>query len=225
MFNRFEPFADRIQAGRLLGEELAARNYRPDIGFGVPRGGVEVAYEVAGKLGSGLDVVVPRKIGAPGQEELAIGAVASWGSRQPMLDSSSISMLRVNDAYIQAEAHRQALEADRRLLAYRGTAEPPDVSDKTVLVVDDGIATGYTLRAAIRSLREIGAHQVGLAVPVAPADVVGEFERLTDMFLVLMTPSPFYAVGNWYAQFRQTSDAEVLELLRKAKSFGDEPTT
>ncbi len=225
MYDRFDAFADRSQAGQLLGEKLAAQRYRPDIVFGVPRGGVEVAYEVARMLGSTLDVVVPRKIGAPGQEELAIGAVASWGSRQPMLDSSSISMLRVNDAYIQAEAHRQALEADRRLLAYRGTAEPPDVSDKTVLVVDDGIATGYTLRAAIRSLREIGAKEVGLAVPVAPEDVVSEFTRLTDMFLVLRTPSPFYAVGNWYVRFGQTSDTEVLELLRKAKSWGDGPTT
>jgi len=221
MWNHGDVFTNRTEAGKQLGEALVAQQYQPDVVFGVPRGGVEVAYEVAKKLERPLDAVVPRKIGAPGQEELGIGAVASWGTRKPLLDSGYITMLRVSDAYIQSEAHEQAAEAERRLLAYRGTSEPADVKDKRVLVVDDGIATGYTLRAAINSLREIGAKEVGLAVPVAPPDVVREFERITDMFLVLETPSPFYAVGNWYADFRQTSDDEVLELLRKAKAWGD----
>ena len=176
-----------------------------------------VGYEVALKLDLDLDVIVPRKIGAPGQPELAIGAVASWGDHARILDESSIRYLRVSQDYIDREVSEQLAEVNRRLFAYRETAEPPNVEGRTVLLVDDGIATGYTTRAAALALRRLKASRVVLAVPVGPPDSMETVGRDVDEFVCLATPHPFFAVGYWYRDFLQVSDDEVVRLLRMAR--------
>ena len=176
-----------------------------------------VGYEVALKLDLDLDVIVPRKIGAPGQPELAIGAVASWGDHARILDESSIRYLGVSEEYINREVSEQLAEVNRRLFAYRETAEPPNVEGRTVLLVDDGIATGYTTRAAALALRHLKASRVVLAVPVGPPDSIETIRRDVDELVCLATPHPFSAVGYWYRDFLQVSDDEVVRLLRMAR--------
>lgn len=218
MYAHTEQFEDRQQAGAELA--LALMQYKEEdcLILAIPRGGVVVGYEVAKALNCKLDVIVPRKIGAPGQEELAIGAVASWGDHESIIDQHTVKMLGVSEAYIKAEVERQVLEVNRRLLAYRGTTDPPDVAGRTVILVDDGIATGYTTRAAGIALHNLKAEKIILAVPVGPADSIESLRPYFDEIICLRTPTPFLAVGYWYRQFGQVSDEEVINILQQAKS-------
>ncbi|MEN6371140.1 MAG: phosphoribosyltransferase [Armatimonadota bacterium] len=206
-------FEDRADAGKKLAKALEQYQGTDALVIAVPRGGVVVGYEIAAALDLKLDVVVPRKLGAPDQPELAIGAVAPWNEGNAILDEHAISYLGVTQDYIQKETERQLIEINRRLREYRGTIDPPNISGRTVIVVDDGIATGYTIEAALHSLRKLNPGRIILAVPVAAPDSLWRISRLVDEVHVLMTPTPFFAVGSWYIEFGQTSDEEVIELL------------
>jgi putative phosphoribosyl transferase len=209
-------FADRTDAGRLLGERLDSETGGDGVVLGIPRGGVVVAAEVARTIGAPLDVVVPRKIGAPFNPELGLGAVAP-GVR--FLDERLIRDLAVPSAYLEREIAAQEREIERRQVAYRGGRPPVDVSDRVAIVVDDGVATGGTAVAAVRWARAAGAREVILAVPVAPRQSLPMLGAEADRVVALAVPEPFHAVGQWYRDFDQVPDAEVVALLR---AVGDE---
>lgn len=208
-------FNDRLDAGRRLAKRLSAMNLSNPVVQGVPRGGVVVAYEVSRALGAPLDVVISRKIGAPGNPELAIGAVAQDGTL--VVDQALVRALGVDEDYLSEEAARQQEEITRRLNRYRQGLPAVDVSGATVIVVDDGIATGATVLAALRGLRAADAGRIILAVPVAPPDTLERLASEADDIVCLATPEPFYAVGQFYRHFEQTSDEEVVELLEKRR--------
>jgi putative phosphoribosyl transferase len=173
---------------------------------------VVVGFEVAKALGITLDVIVTKKIGAPDNPELAIGAVAEDGTY--ILDDSLVRQLYVPKGYIEEEVKRQREEIQRRLERYRGDVPYPSLKNREVIVVDDGVATGSTLKAALRLVHTKGAKSITVAVPVGPPDTVGELQRLADRVVCLLTPEPFYAIGQFYVDFSQTSDEEVSELLK-----------
>jgi predicted phosphoribosyltransferase len=204
-------FADRTEAGGKLGERLAEEAGPDTVVLGVPRGGVIVAREVARALGAALDVIVPRKLGAPANPELAIGAVAPDGTR--VLDERLVRILGVTDEYVARESEKQIEEIHRRLEAYRGGRPPLRVEGKSCIVVDDGVATGSTALAACESLKRQGAKRVVLAVPVAPPDTVSRLAAVADEVVTLATPEPFHAVGQWYVRFAQVTDDEVVDAL------------
>jgi predicted phosphoribosyltransferase len=208
-------FADRGEAGRRLAvavvESLGTALPNPLV-LGVPRGGVVVAAEVARALRAPLDLVVARKLGAPGQPELAIGAVVS-GDAARFRDERAIRALDISEEYIAAEMERQLDEIRRRLIRYRGDRPSPKIAGRCVILVDDGVATGYTFRAALAALRAQQPAQLVLAVPVGPPTVLDELRRLADQVICLHAPDPFVAVGGWYLNFDQTTDAEVTALL------------
>jgi putative phosphoribosyl transferase len=211
-------FADRREAGRLLGEALAA-GVGPDVGgsvvvLAIPRGGVVVGEAVARALGAPLDVVIPRKVGAPGNPELGVGAIAP-GVR--VLDERMISALHVPPEYLEREIAAQEAEIERRQRAYRAGRPPLDVTGRVAVVVDDGIATGGTAAAALRWARSAGAARVVLAVPVAPPQSLRRLRGDADDVVVLATPDPFLAVGEWYRRFGQTGDDEVVETLARVR--------
>lgn len=210
-------FENRREAGRLLAEKLLAFANRDDvIVLGLPRGGVPVAYEVARRLRAPLDVFVVRKLGVPGQEELAFGAIASGGGR--VLNSDLVRALRLPDSLIQRVASNESIELKRRDHIYRGDRPFPDLSDKTVIVVDDGLATGASMRAAVEALRKLGPKEIVVAVPVGARETCGSFSELADVICVCATtPEPFYGVGMWYQDFSQTTDAEVHDLLKRSR--------
>ncbi len=209
------PFADRTEAGRLLGELLSGTGAGGAVVvLGIPRGGVVVAAEVASALGAPLDVVVPRKIGAPFNPELGLGAVAP-GVR--VLDERLIRDLGVSDSYLEQEIGAQEREIERRLEAYRGGRPPVDVHDATAIVVDDGVATGGTAVAALRWARAAGAREVVLAVPVAPRQAMAMLEAEADRVVALATPEPFHAVGQWYRDFDQVADSAVVAVLQASR--------
>lgn len=203
------PFEDRTDAGRRLADRIPPG--AEVVVLAIPRGGVPVAREVARRLGAPLDIVALRKLGAPGNPELGIGAIAGDGTR--VLDERLVRMLGVSESYVDAEAARQLEEVRRRASAYRGDRPPPEVAGKTCVVVDDGIATGGSMRTAIRWLRARGAGRVVAAVPVAPADAVERLAAEADEVVVLEAPESFRAVSEWYRDFPQVSDAEVVAAL------------
>jgi putative phosphoribosyl transferase len=203
-------FADRRDAGTRLAAALLPLAGRDLVVLGIPRGGVEIGAVVASALGADLDVVIPRKIGAPGNPELGLGAVAD---EIEVLDEHLIRLLRVDPDYLREEIARQRDEIARRRAVYRAGLPPPQLAGKVAIVVDDGVATGGTATAAIRWAKARGAEKVVLAVPVAPSDAVARLQAETDEVVVLSMPEPFYAVGQWYADFPQVSDARVIELL------------
>lgn len=212
-------FTDRRDAGVRLAEALSFLKGRPDLLIlAVPRGGVVVGFEVARVLEAPLDVVIARKIGAPQNPELAIGAVAPDGTT--VLDEELVAALGVSREYIRTAAERARQEIGRRLLTYRGDRPAPVVAGKTVVLVDDGVATGATTQAAIRYLRQQQPRELILAVPVGPPDTVRMLEREVDRAVVLSTPEPFWAVGAFYDMFEQTTDEEVVDLLRQATPAG-----
>ncbi len=206
-------FADRDEAGARLAEALAPRVHGPTTVLGIPRGGVVVAAAVARALGAPLDVVIPRKLGAPGNPELAIGAVAP-GVR--VVDERTLRRLGIPEAYVDREAERQEREIERREAAYRGDRPPAPVAGRTAVVVDDGVATGATAVAALRWARAAGAARVVFAAPVGPPAARPRLEAEADEVVLLMEPRGFLAVGEWYRDFDQVSDAEVIDLLRRA---------
>jgi putative phosphoribosyl transferase len=211
-------FRDRGEAGELLGRDLARRLTRRGdvIVLALPRGGVPVGYGVARALGAPLDVFIVRKLGVPGHEELAMGAIASGGVR--VLNRDVLSYMPVPQAMIDRIAEREQLELERREREYRGARPPLDVKEKIVIVVDDGLATGSTMRAAVAALRRMGPRQIIVAVPLAAESTCAEFraEAIADEIVCLRTPEPFQAVGLWYSDFTQTTDDEVHELLDRA---------
>lgn len=205
-------FANRQEAGRLLAAELTKYADRDDaIVLGLPRGGVPVAAEVARALHLPLDVLVVRKLGAPGQEELAIGAIGEGGVR--VLNEQLVRSLGLDGGDIDRIAAREERELRRRVSAYRGGHEALAVEDKIVLLVDDGVATGATMRAGLQALKAAGAAQVIAASPVGAADSVAVLEEDADEVVVLQTPEWFSAVGQWYEDFGQTTDDEVRGIL------------
>ena len=207
-------FRDRREAGQLLAKELAALRGRKDvIVLGVPRGGVVVAYEVAQALGAPLDVYITRKIGAPNNPELAIGAAASDGTL--VLDHDLIERIGVPDRYVQEETARQRQEIKRRLAAYRGSRPEADLHGKTVVLVDDGVATGATTLASLRAVKARQPAKLILAVPVGPEDTIQVLASEADEVVCLYTPDLFWAVGAFYSAFDQTTDAEVIQLLQE----------
>jgi putative phosphoribosyl transferase len=209
-------FLDRHDAGRRLSRELSGYADRSDvIVLALPRGGVPVGYEVATALHVPLDVFVVRKLGVPGQEELAMGAIASGGVR--ILDEDIIRRAGVTTEHLRRVTAAEQAELERRERQYRGDRPFPDLSGKTVILVDDGLATGSTMRAAVAALRQEGPSRVVVAVPVAAEETCEAFRHIADDIICAVTPEPFYAVGLWYADFSQTQDEEVHDLLERAR--------
>jgi putative phosphoribosyl transferase len=205
-------FRDRAEAGRLLGERLSEYAGRGDVVvLGLPRGGVPVAREVALALAAPLDVFLVRKLGFPGQPELAMGAIASGGTR--VLNEQLVRELRLGDELIERVAEREGAELVRREQAYRGDRPPPDLRGRTVVLVDDGLATGATMRAAVAAVRSRGPHRIVVAVPTAPPPALDELRPEVDELVCLIAPDPFHAVGLWYEDFREISDEDVRRLL------------
>jgi predicted phosphoribosyltransferase len=205
-------FRDRVHAGRVLARALEDYKGKPNLlVLALPRGGVPVAFEVARELGAPLDVFVVRKLGMPGHEEYAIGAIASGGVR--ILNEEAIRGFGVTDAEIDAVTAEEQMELERRERRYRDGRPAPDVRGKTVILVDDGLATGSTMRAAVEALREEGPARLVVAVPTAAPETCEDIASLVDEMVCAMTPEPYYAVGLWYDDFGQTTDEEVHDLL------------
>lgn len=211
-----ERFKDRKEAGRFLAEQLSEYASRPEtIVLALPRGGVPVAFEVARALHLPLDVLVVRKLGVPGQEELAFGAVASGGT--VFLNKGLANALHLTDAMVERIIDRERRELERRDHLYRGDRPPLEPFGKTVIVVDDGLATGATMRVALDVLKKQRARKIIVAVPVGARQTCDEFKHEADTFCICAeTPEPFYAVGLWYQDFSQTTDEEVRDLLARA---------
>jgi putative phosphoribosyl transferase len=208
-------FANRAQAGEELASKLRAYAGRSDVlVLALPRGGVPVAYEVARALHAPLDVFTVRKLGVPGYEELAMGAIATGGVR--VLNHEVTSQLDLSEWLIDTVARREQEELERRERLYRGERAPPDVQGRTVILVDDGLATGSTMRAAAIALKKKRPAKLIIAVPVAAPETCAELRTEVDEVVCAVTPEPFVAVGTWYSDFSQTSDEEVRELLNRA---------
>jgi putative phosphoribosyl transferase len=217
MMNRFR---DRREAGRLLGERLQPRfgGQEDVLVLALPRGGVPVAYELALAIGAPLDVFLVRKLGVPGHEELAMGAIAEGGVR--VLNPSVLALIELDDPAIDQVAAREERELRRRAGEYRGERAPPEVRGRTVILVDDGLATGATMRAAVAAVRAGEPARIIVAVPVAAAETCDQLAPEVDEIICLRTPEPFHAVGIWYEVFDQTTDGEVRALLASAASGG-----
>jgi predicted phosphoribosyltransferase len=208
-------FQDRRHAGRKLARNLSIYAGKADILIlALPRGGVPVAYEVALALNAPLDVFIVRKLGLPGREELAMGAVASGGVR--VLNGDIIRMLNIPDEVINLVAKRELQELQRRERLYRGNRPKPELRDRTILLIDDGLATGASMRAAIAGLRAQHPARIVIAVPTAAPDVCEAFQSEADEIICAITPEPFYGVGRWYEDFSPVSDEEVQVLLEEA---------
>ena len=216
---RSEPYAeetpryqDRAEAGQRLAEQLTVYANRPDVAvLALPRGGVPVAFEVAQVLNAPLDVFLVRKLGVPGHEELAMGAIAAGSVR--VLNEEIIRLLRIPEAVIEAVAAQEQQELERRARHYRNGRPALDVQGRTVILVDDGLATGATMRAAVMALRQRQPAHIVIAVPVAARSTCDELRAKGEDLVCAATPEPFHAVGLWYEDFSQTSDAEVRDLL------------
>ncbi|HZQ42211.1 MAG TPA: phosphoribosyltransferase [Acidobacteriaceae bacterium] len=217
-------FADRIDAGQRLGATLREFIEQECAGeetvvLALPRGGVPVGYQVAKALDAPLDVFVVRKLGAPTQPELAMGAIASGGVR--VINEEVVRALHVTPQQMEDTAKREGQELERREHAYRGNRAPLDVTGRCVLLVDDGVATGYTMRAAVEALRHSQPKEIVVTVPVAARETCEELKRHADAIVCLFTPFDFVAVGQWYKRFEQTSDEEVRLLLERAAERTD----
>lgn len=209
-------YRNRREAGQVLATQLMKYANRQDVlVLALPRGGVPVAYEVAKALHAPLDVFLVRKLGVPGHEELAMGAIATGGIR--VLNENVIHSLGIPDKLIEAVTEREQRELERREHLYRDDRPAPDVRGCTVILIDDGLATGATMRAAVRALREQQPTHIVVAVPVAAPVVCEEFRAEADDVVCAKTPEPFYGVGYWYEDFAQTSDQEVHDMLEQAE--------
>ena len=207
-----ERFRDRVHAGDLLADVLDARRGIDDgIVLGLPRGGVPVAARVAERLDIPLDVFIVRKLGLPGRSEYAMGAIASGGVI--VINEDAVARLGITQEAIDTVAERELQELERREVLYRGDRPPLDLASRDVILVDDGIATGASMHAAIEAIKAYGPRSLLVAVPVAPLSAQSEFEGFVDAFIALWTPTPFQAVGLWYDDFTQTTDDEVRSLM------------
>lgn len=208
-------YKDRTEAGRYLASQLEDYADRPEVlVLALPRGGVPVAFEVARALRAPLDIFLVRKLGVPGHEELAMGAIATGGVR--VLNEDVVRYLSIPGEVIDAVAADEQRELERREKLYRGSSPAPDVREKTVILVDDGLATGSTMRAAAAALRQQKPARIVVAVPVSAPATCDEFRDVVDEIVCAVTPEPFQAVGLWYKDFSQTTDEEVRELLARA---------
>jgi len=209
------PYRNRTEAGRFLAEKLAGYARDPDLlVLALPRGGVPVAYEVARALDAPLDVFLVRKLGVPGHEELAMGAIATGGVR--FLNEDLVRTLRIPPGVISDVVAAELKELRRRERAYHGDRPAPDARGRTVILVDDGLATGSTMRGAVAALRRQDPRRIVVAVPIAAPSACEEFQSEVDEVICARTPEPFYSVGLWYKDFSQTSDDEVRDLLARA---------
>src|SRR5438067_964886 len=213
-------YRDRIDAGQQLAAKLMMYANRPDVlVLALPRGGVPVGFAVAAGLHAPLDVFLVRKLGVPGHEELAMGAIATGGVR--VINEEVMSQLRIDPQIVDQVAAREQAELERREHAYRGVRRAPDIGGRIAIIVDDGIATGSTMRAAVAAVRKQAPSRVIVAVPTAAGSTYREFEKIADEIFAVITPEPFFAVGEWYENFNQTSDDEVRALLDAAAGFGE----
>ncbi|HEY9011624.1 MAG TPA: phosphoribosyltransferase [Devosia sp.] len=215
-------FEDRRDAGQQLAGVLKGLALSDPIILALPRGGVPVAHEVAMALHAPLDLMLVRKLGAPGHSEYGIGAITDGANPRTVFNEDAVAFLRPSPAYIEAETKRQLEELERRRRAYLGGRPPPDLAGRTVVLVDDGIATGGTVKAALMGLRDMDVKRLVLAVPVAPASAIVEMRQLADDVVCLATPEPFLAVGQHYRDFSQTTDEEVVSLLRSATGYPED---
>jgi putative phosphoribosyl transferase len=210
-------YRNRTEAGKHLAAKLATYADRDDVlVLALPRGGVPVAYEVAKELGAPLDVFLVRKLGVPNHEELAMGAIATGGVR--VLNDDVVDYLEISDDVIDAFTAIELEELERREHVYRGDRPEPDVRGKTVILIDDGLATGSTMRAAVMALRQLNPARIVVAVPVSSPETCDEYRMGVDEIICTITPEPFYGVGRWYRDFSQTTDDEVSELLERSRS-------
>lgn len=220
MLQRFD---DRIEGGKVLAAKLSEYKNREDVVIlALPRGGAPVAFEVANTLNAPIDVFVVRKLGVPGQEELAFGAIASGGIT--VFNESLVHALRIPDSLIEKIIENEQKELERREKLYRGNRSPLELKEKTVIIVDDGLATGATMRAAIAAIRTLNPKQIIVAAPIASRDTCNDImQKSNDLCICAITPEPFYGVGMWYRNFDQTTDEEVQNLLAYAENrFGKE---
>ena len=206
-------FLDRSDAGEKLSIELNKYKDENPIVLAIPRGGIVTAYETIKKLECKWDLIIPRKIGAPHNKEVAIGAISLDGTY--IFNQKYIDVLNISEEYIKNEILEQTEEIKRRLVKYNGNENFPDVKDKTVIIIDDGIATGFTMQAAIHSIKKHNAKKIILAVPVAPQDAISQLEKIVDEVICLIIPDEFYAVGLHYRSFEQTTDEEVFSIVRE----------
>ena len=212
-------FLDRNQAGRRLAEKLLVFKGKQPLVLALPRGGLPVGYEAAKALGAPLDLVFVRKIGAPFRPELALGAVADGVHPITIRNDEVIRMLRVSESYLQEEVRRKLAEIDRRRTLYLAGRPRVEVKGRSAIVVDDGIATGATVRAALRSVRKGEPARLVLAVPVAPSETIEALKKDADEVVCLETPVPFFAISMFYQRFEQVSDQEVVDWLKRAEAF------
>jgi len=211
-------YRDRIDAGKKLALRLSYYANRDDVlVLALPRGGVPVAYEVARTLRAPLDIFLVRKLGVPGQEELAMGAISTGGVR--VLNDDVVGYLRIPNDVIDAVADTELKELERRERAYRGDRPEPDVQGKTVILIDDGLATGSTMRAAAAALRQQNPARIVVAVPVSATQTCDEYRMGVDEIICAKTPEPFMGVGMWYRDFSQTTDEEVREILARSENL------
>jgi putative phosphoribosyl transferase len=211
-------FADRVDAGKRLASVLAVFKDKDAIVLAIPRGGIVVGFEIAKAVNLPLDVIIPRKIGAPDNPELAIGAMTEDGTT--ILDNNLVTYLDVSDEYIKEESNRQKVEIERRLKMYRQNEPYPILKNRHVIIVDDGIATGSTMKAALASVKNRGAKTVTIVVPVGPPSTIEELKKQADKVVCLYTPEYFQAIGQFYEDFNQTTDEEVIQLLRQSRHIG-----
>jgi putative phosphoribosyl transferase len=212
-------FRDRRDAGQRLAAQLKARTFQDPVVLALPRGGVPVGYEIAQAIKAPLDVLLVRKLGAPGYEEFGIGAIVDGAQPQIVLNTEAIEMLRVPPAYIAQEQERQLHEIERRRRLYRGDASAVEVEGHTAIIVDDGIATGSTVLVALRALSNTSAERIVLAVPVASPEALAKLAGEADEVICLSTPPQFRSVGEHYLNFDQTPDEQVIELLASQRTM------
>ena len=209
-------FLDRKDAGEKLSTELENFKDENPIVLAIPRGGIVTAYETIKKFGFQWDLIIPRKIGLPHNKEIAIGAVSLDGTY--LLNEEYIDLLNIPQEYIKKEVLEQIEEIKRRLNKYKGNENFPPVKNKTVIIIDDGIATGFTIQAAIKSIKKHHAKKIILAVPVGPQNTISLLEKIVDEVICLVIPDEFYAVGSYYKSFEQTTDEEVINIVRELKN-------